>query len=202
MKSKFSLLTTAAAAILLSLPLGAIAKEPEHADAPKVSPADAVARLKAGNQRFVAGKLQHPHQDLSGERNWRRASGRSRLSSDAPIPGLRRRCSSTKVWVIYSLFASRAISRRSRPRQHRVCGRSLGRSAHRRSGPPTLFRGSSAKETLDSNGEAPAHINSLVTAIKPAVEATRGADVEATVKANIDDVVEGSLLRPCPEKGG
>jgi carbonic anhydrase len=39
--------------------------------------------------------------------------------------------------------------------------------------------------------EAPAHINSLVTAIQPAVEATRGADVEATVKANIDNVVEG-----------
>src|SRR5207237_2437933 len=63
MKSKFSILTTAAA-ILLSLPLGTVAKEPEHADAAaKVSPADALARLKAGNQRFVAGKLQHPHQD-------------------------------------------------------------------------------------------------------------------------------------------
>ena len=48
-----------------------------------------------------------------------------------------------------------------------------------------------AKETIDSNAEAPAHINSLVTAIRPAVEVTRGADVEATVKANIDNVVEG-----------
>jgi len=46
MKSKFSILTTAVAAILLSLPLGTIAKESEHADAPKVSPADALARLK------------------------------------------------------------------------------------------------------------------------------------------------------------
>src|SRR5438132_13332886 len=63
MKSKFSILTTAVAAILLSLPLGTIAKEPEHADAPKVSPTDALARLKAGNQRFVAGKLPHPHHD-------------------------------------------------------------------------------------------------------------------------------------------
>ena len=33
MKSKFSILTTAVAAIVLSLPLGTIAKEPEHADA-------------------------------------------------------------------------------------------------------------------------------------------------------------------------
>ena len=44
MKSKFSILTTAVAAVLLSLPLGTIAKEPEHADAPKVSPADALVR--------------------------------------------------------------------------------------------------------------------------------------------------------------
>jgi len=50
MHSQFSLLTPAVAAILLSLPLGTIAKEPEHADAAaKVSPADALARLKAGN---------------------------------------------------------------------------------------------------------------------------------------------------------
>src|SRR5256886_16719733 len=63
MKSKFSILSTAVAASLRLLRLGTIAKEPEHADAPKVSPADALARVKAGNQRFVAGKLQHPHQD-------------------------------------------------------------------------------------------------------------------------------------------
>ena len=46
-----------------------------------------------------------------------------------------------------------------------------------------------AKETLDSKAEAPAHINSIVAAIQPAVEATRGADVEATIKANTDNVV-------------
>jgi carbonic anhydrase len=47
-----------------------------------------------------------------------------------------------------------------------------------------------AKETLDSKAEAPVHINSLVTALQPAVEATRGADVEATVNANIENVVQ------------
>jgi carbonic anhydrase len=36
---------------------------------------------------------------------------------------------------------------------------------------------------------SPAHINSIVAAIQPAVEATRGADVEATIKANTDNVV-------------
>ena len=37
---------------------------PEHPEqSAKVAPADALARLKAGNQRFIAGKLQHPHQN-------------------------------------------------------------------------------------------------------------------------------------------
>ena len=63
MKSNFSILTAAIAAILLSLPFGTIAKEPEHTDShPKVSPAEALALLKAGNQRFVASKLEHPRQ--------------------------------------------------------------------------------------------------------------------------------------------
>ncbi len=47
-----------------------------------------------------------------------------------------------------------------------------------------------AKETLEAKAEAPAHINSLVAAIKPAVEATRGADVETTIKANTENVVQ------------
>jgi len=47
-----------------------------------------------------------------------------------------------------------------------------------------------AKETLDSKAEAPAHLDSLVTAIQPAVEATRGTDVEATIKANVENVVQ------------
>jgi len=46
----------------------------------------------------------------SAERNWRPANDRSQLSLDAPIPVSRRRCSSTKVWAIYSSSASRAIS--------------------------------------------------------------------------------------------
>ena len=38
--------------------------------------------------------------------------------------------------------------------------------------------------------EAPAHLNSIVAAIQPAVETTRGATVEATIKANIENVVQ------------
>jgi carbonic anhydrase len=47
-----------------------------------------------------------------------------------------------------------------------------------------------AKETIAAKGKAPAHIQSLVTAIRPAVEATVHDDLEATVKANVKDVVQ------------
>ena len=62
-KSNSSNVTAAIATILLVFPFSTIAKEPEHADAAlKVSATEALARLKAGNARFVAGKLEHPRQ--------------------------------------------------------------------------------------------------------------------------------------------
>src|SRR3954468_397423 len=62
MKSLPSLLAAAFGAILLTSLPGAIAKEPAHAEAPKVAPAEALARLKSGNQRFVASKLKQPRE--------------------------------------------------------------------------------------------------------------------------------------------
>jgi Carbonic anhydrase len=47
-----------------------------------------------------------------------------------------------------------------------------------------------AKETIAAKGKAPGHIESLVTAIKPAVEATAKDDLETTVKANVKNVVK------------
>src|SRR5213593_3153210 len=46
-----------------------------------------------------------------------------------------------------------------------------------------------AKETIAAKGKAPAHIQSLVTAIRPAVEATVKGDLDATIKANVKYVV-------------
>jgi carbonic anhydrase len=46
-----------------------------------------------------------------------------------------------------------------------------------------------AKETIAAKGKAPAHIQSLVTAIKPAVEATANGDLDAMIKANVKHVV-------------
>ena len=47
-----------------------------------------------------------------------------------------------------------------------------------------VYRDSAAK------GKAPGHIESLVTAIKPAVEATAKDDLETTIKANVKHVVQ------------
>src|SRR4029079_7745052 len=44
--------------------------------------------------------------------------------------------------------------------------------------------GAAARDTIAAKGEAPGHIQSLVKAIAPAVEATVGKDAEATAKAN------------------
>ena len=53
-----------------------------------------------------------------------------------------------------------------------------------------------AKDTIAANGKAPGHIQSLVTAIEPAVEATLKDDLEVTVKANVKNVVQA--LRSSP----
>ena len=47
-----------------------------------------------------------------------------------------------------------------------------------------------ARETIAAKGKAPGHIQSLVTAIKPAVEATAKDDLETTIKANVKHVVD------------
>jgi len=47
-----------------------------------------------------------------------------------------------------------------------------------------------ARETIAAKGKAPGHIESLVAAIKPAVEATAKDDLETTAKANVKNVVQ------------
>src|SRR5262249_30429513 len=47
-----------------------------------------------------------------------------------------------------------------------------------------------AKDTIAAKGAAPGHIESLVMAIKPAVEATVRDDLDTTIKANVKNVVQ------------
>jgi len=59
---------------------------------------------------------------------------------------------------------------------------------------------------MQSKTKATAHIQSLITAIQPAVEATINGDLDATVKANVKDVVQAlssstPILKPKVDSG-
>jgi carbonic anhydrase len=185
---------TALSLLIASLVLGsqfAFTEPPNAEQSAGVTSTDALARLKAGNQRFVAGKLQHPNQNP--KRRLELASGQRPF---AIVLGCADSRTSPEVLFdqgLGDLFVARVAGNIL---DDHVLGsieyavEHLGAHliivlGHQRCGAVQA-----AKETLDSKGEAPAHINSIVAAIQSAVEATRGADVEATIKANIENVVQ------------
>src|SRR2546423_9681320 len=170
MKSKFSILTTAVAAILLTLPLGTIHKEPEHADAPKVSPADALARLKAGNQRFVAGKLQHPHQDskrraelITGQRPFAIFLGCADSRTSPEVLFDQGLGDLFLVRVAGNILDDHVLGSIEYAVEH-LGAHLIVVLVHQH-----CDAVQPAKETIDSKAEVPAHLNSFVTAIQPAV---------------------------------
>ena len=170
----------------------AFAETPKHADQPPaVAPADALARLKAGNQRFVTGKLQHPHQGT--ERRTELANGQRPF---AIVLG----CADSRtapevlfdqglgdlfvVRVAGNILDNHSLGSIEYAIEH-LGARLIVVLGHKRCGAVEA-----AKQTLDSKAQAPAHIDSIVTAIQPAVEATRGADLETTIKANVENVAQ------------
>ncbi len=177
MKSNSFILPAAIAAILLSLPFGTIAKEPEHADAqPKVSPAEALARLKAGNQRFVASKLEHPRQT---------AKRRTELATSQHPFAVVLGCADSRtapelvfdqglgdvfvVRVAGNVLNDETLGSIEYAVDH-LGAQLIVVLGHERCGAIEA-----ARETIAAKEEAPGHIQSLVKAIAPAVEATLGA---------------------------
>ena len=186
MKSNSSILAAACAAISVILPLGTSAKDPAHADAaPKVSPADALARLKSGNAHFVSGKLEHPRQ-TSGRRKELATSQHpfavvlacadSRTSPEVVFDqGL------GDVFVVRvagNVLNDETVGSIEYAIDH-LGAQLIVVLGHERCGAIQA-----ARDTIAAKGEAPGHIQSLVKAIAPAVESTAGADAEATAKAN------------------
>ena len=208
MKSNSSILTAAIAAILLSLPSGTIAKEPEHADAPpKVSAAEALARLKAGNQRFVVSKLEHPRQT---------AKRRTELATSQHPFAIVLGCADSRtspelvfdqglgdvfvVRVAGNVLNDETVGSIEYAVEH-LGAQLIVVLGHERCGAIQA-----ARETIAAKAEAPGHIQSLVKAIAPAVEATTGADAEATAKANELHVAKelresAPILKEMVEKG-
>ncbi len=176
---------------LLSASQFAGAADPAHSDQPSVAPAEAISKLKEGNGRYTSGNLQHPGQTT--ERRTELAKTQHPFASIVS-------CSDSRVppEIVFDqglgdLFVVRVAG-------NVINDEGLGSVeytvdhlgtrlilvlGHQRCGAVQA-----AKETIAAKGKAPGHIESLVTAIKPAVEATAKEDLDATIRANVKNVVQ------------
>jgi carbonic anhydrase len=183
------------------------AADPAHPDQPSVAPAEAISKLKEGNGRYTSGSLQHPSQTT--ERRAEVAKGQNPFAiivscSDSRVPpeivfdqGL------GDLFVLR--VAGNVINDESRGSIEYAVEhfgvRLILVLGHQRCGAVEA-----AKETIAAKGRAPAHIQSLVTAIKPAVESTVKGDLDATIKANVEYVVNAlrssePILKPKLDSG-
>ena len=210
------------------------AADPTHPDQPIVAPAEAISRLKEGNGRFTADNAQHPRES-SDERkhmatNSYENAGMLFLGMTAEQAAKRRgeltksqhpfativSCSDSRVppEIVFDeglgdLFVLRVAGNVINDESLGSIEYSVDHLAvrlivvlgHQRCGAVKA-----AKETIAAKTEAPAHIQSLVNAIRPAVEATVKGDLEATVEANVKNVVQAlrsstPILKPKVDSG-
>src|SRR6266704_6660668 len=189
------------------------AADPDHADQPIVPPAEAISRLKEGNERYTIGNPQHPHES-SEERTQLATNSYENASLIFPDMTKRREelaksqhpfalvlaCADSRVppEIVFDqglgdLFVLRVAGNVIDDHSlgsieyavDHLAVRLLVVLGHQRCGAVKA-----ANDTIAANGKAPGHIQSLVTAIEPAVEATVKDDLEATVKANVKNVVQ------------
>jgi len=172
--------------------------DPAHPDSPSVAPAEAISKLKEGNGRYKSGSLQHPGQ--TPERRTELAKTQHPFAaivccSDSRVPpevvfdqGLG---DLFIVRVAGNVINDEGLGSLEYTVDH-LGTRLILVLGHQRCGAVDA-----ARETIAAKGKAPAHIHSLVTAIKPAVEATAKGDLDATIKAHVKHVVD-SLRSSAP----
>ena len=183
-----------------------------------MSPRDAIARLKEGNARFTAGNRPHSHES-SDERayigkNSYQNPGVISLGMTSE-QAAKRRAELTKSQHPFAIILSCSDSRVPPEIVFdeglgdlfviRVAGNVLNDEGlgsieyavnvlgvclilvlgHQRCGAVDA-----AMKTVAANGEAPGHIQSLVTAIKPVVQSIPKADLDTLIKANVKHVVD------------
>jgi carbonic anhydrase len=164
--------------------------DPAHGDQPSVAPAEAISKLKEGNGRYTSGSLQHPGQTT--ERRSELAKTQHPFAailccSDSRVPpevvfdqGLG---DLFIVRVAGNVINNEGLGSLEYTVDH-LGTRLILVLGHQRCGAVDA-----ARETIAAKGKAPGHIESLVTAIKPAVDATAKEDLDATIKANVKHVV-------------
>ena len=162
-----------------------------HTDHPSGVAAEVALDLLAkGNQRYVSGHLEHPRQSPG-----RRTELANTQVPSAIIIG----CSDSRTSPelvfdqgLGDLFVIRAAG-------NVIDDHALGSAeyatehlgtklivvlGHERCGAVNA-----ARDSVASNSEPHDHIASIVASIRPAVDATKGSDAEATCRANVKDVV-------------
>jgi carbonic anhydrase len=167
------------------------AADPAHSDQPMISPTEAISKLKEGNGRYTSGSLQHPGQ--TAERRTELAKTQHPFAtiiscSDSRVPpeivfdqGLG---DLFIVRVAGNVINDEGLGSVEYSVDH------LGTRLILVLGHQSCGAVKAARETIAAKGTAPGHIQSLVTAIKPAVEATAKDDLDTTIKANVKNVVQ------------
>jgi carbonic anhydrase len=210
------------------------AADPAHPDQPIVPPAEAISRLKEGNGRFTAGNAQHPHESTDERKHMatnsyenagmiflgmtaeQAAKRRAELAKNQHPFAIIVSCSDSRVppEMVFDeglgdLFVLRVAGNVINDESlgsieyavDHLAVRLIVVLGHQRCGAVKA-----AKDTIAADGKAPAHIESLVQAIRPAVEATTKADLEATVEANVKNVAQAlrtsmPILKPKVDAG-
>jgi carbonic anhydrase len=167
------------------------AADPAHPDQQSVAPAEAIAKLKEGNGRYTSGSLQHPGQTT--DRRTELANVQHPFAvivscSDSRVPpeivfdqGLG---DLFIVRVAGNVMNNEGLGSIEYAVDH-LGSRLILVLGHQRCGAVDA-----AKQTIAAKGKAPGHIESLVMAIKPAVQATAKDDLDTTIKANVKNVVQ------------
>ena len=153
---------------------------------------EVLGRLEDGNRRYMAGKLVHPRQD---------ARRRAELATEQRPFAIVLGCSDSRtspevvfdqglgdlfvVRVAGNVLNDHILGSIEYAVEH-LGARVVVVLGHERCGAVKA-----TKEMLAAKTEAPPHINSLVSAIRPAVESAPGADLESMIHANIRYVVQG-----------
>jgi carbonic anhydrase len=194
------------------------AADPAHPDEPVIAPADAISKLKEGNSRYAGGNQQHPH-DSAAERSYMATNsyenaGMTFLGMTAEQAAKRRAelaksqhpfativgCSDSRVppemvfdQGLGDLFICRVAGNVINDENLGSIEYSVDHLGVRLIlvlGHQSCGAVKAARETIAAKAKAPGHIESLITAIKPAVEATSKEDLDATIKANVRHVVD------------
>jgi carbonic anhydrase len=192
--------------------------DPAHPDYPMISPTEAISRLKEGNSRFISGNMQHPH-DSSEERAYIAKNSYENPDTISlgmtSEQAAKRRGELTKSQHPFAIILSCSDSRVPPELVFdeglgdlfivRVAGNVLnneglgsieygvdvlGASLIVVLGHQSCGAVDAAMKTVAAKGKAPGHIQSLVTAIKPVVDATPKGDLDTMIKANVKHVVD------------